>query len=182
MSVRAAFLRLRMVVFPALPTSLSKCSAVLQFAALKYAESRFRVRYKETDAMGIAHHSNYIVWFEIGRTDLCRLTGFPYTEIERRGYLLVVTEIQCRYRIPFRYDDEVVIRTSVAETGSRIMKFAYELFDAAGTFCASGSSSHFWVDRQTRKPVRADAEVMAAFAAYLRDASSDSSRTAPDSP
>jgi acyl-CoA thioesterase FadM len=70
---------------PALPIHLSKCSAVLQFGALKYSESRVRVRYKETDQMGIAHHSNYIVWFEIGRTDLCRAVGFPYTEIERRG-------------------------------------------------------------------------------------------------
>ena len=116
--------------------------------------------------MGIAHHSNYVVWFEIGRTDLCRQTGFPYNEIERRGYLLVVTEIHCRYRIPFRYDEEVVIRTRVAETGSRAMKFAYELVDAEGTLRASGSSSHFWVDRETRKPVRADAEVMEAFAAF----------------
>jgi acyl-CoA thioester hydrolase len=122
------------------------------------------VRYKETDQMGIAHHANHIVWFEIGRTDLCRATGFPYTEIERRGYLLVVTEIQCRYRAPFHYDDEVVIRTSVAETGSRAMKFAYELLDAQGTLRANGSSSHLWLDGETRKPVRADAEVMKAFA------------------
>jgi acyl-CoA thioester hydrolase len=68
--------------------------------------------------MGIAHHSNYIVWFEIGRTDLCRATGFPYADIERRGFILVVTEVSCRYLTPFRYDDEVVIRTSVAGAAS----------------------------------------------------------------
>ena len=79
---------------------------------MPHVESRLRVRYKETDQMGIAHHANYIVWFEIGRTDLCRATGFPYNEIESRGFILVVTDIQCRYRMPFRYDDEVVIRTS----------------------------------------------------------------------
>src|SRR5690349_7628269 len=77
-----------------------------------FVESRLRVRYKETDQMGIAHHANYIVWFEIGRTDLCRAVGFPYRDIEARGYILVVTETQCRYRVPYRYDDEVVIRTS----------------------------------------------------------------------
>jgi acyl-CoA thioester hydrolase len=93
-----------------------------------------------------------------------------------------VTEIQCRYRVPFRYDEEVVIRTSVAETSSRAMRFAYELAGGEGTLRASGSSSHFWVDRETRRPVRADAEVLAAFAPYVRDASSDSSRTAPGSP
>jgi acyl-CoA thioester hydrolase len=118
--------------------------------------------------MGIAHHANYIVWFEIGRTDLCRAAGFPYTEIEARGYLLVVTEIGCRYRTPFRYDDEVVIRTSVGEVASRQMKFVYELYDGSGArLHATGFSTHFWVDRETRKPVRADAEVMRAFGPWL---------------
>lgn len=135
---------------------------------MKFVETRTRVRYKETDQMGIAHHSNYIVWFELGRTDLCRLAGFPYVEIEARGYLLVVTEIQCRYRIPFRYDDEVCIRTSIAEAASRAMTFAYELYDASGEeLRATGSSSHFWVSRETRKPVRADEEVMRAFAPWV---------------
>ena len=141
---------------------------MLQSASLRCTESRLRVRYKETDQMGIAHHSNYIVWFEIGRTDLCRETGFSYAEIEARGYLLVVTEIQCRYRSPFRYDDEVLIRTTVAEAGSRRIRFAYELYDAKGTeLRASGFSSHFWLDRETRRPVRADADVMRAFAPFL---------------
>jgi acyl-CoA thioester hydrolase len=128
-----------------------------------FVESRTRVRYAETDQMGIAHHANYIVWFEIGRTDYCRATGVTYREIEERGYLLVVVEVQCRYRTPFRYDDEVVVRTSVAENGSRSMKFAYELRDAAGELHATGSSQHFWVNRETRKPVVADAEVVAKF-------------------
>jgi acyl-CoA thioester hydrolase len=131
---------------------------------MRHVESRLRVRYKETDQMGIAHHANYVVWFEIGRTDLCRATGFPYSEIERRGYILVVSEVQCRYRIPYRYDDEVVIRTHVAEMGSRIIRFAYELYDSRGeTLHATAQTSHVWLDEQTRKPVRADAEVLAAF-------------------
>lgn len=118
--------------------------------------------------MGIAHHSNYLVWFEIGRTDLCRATGFPYAEIEARGFILVVTEIGCRYRTPFRYDEEVLIRTSVAEVASRQMKFAYELYDAAGAnLHATGFSTHLWLDRETRKPVRADAEVMQAFGPWV---------------
>ncbi len=136
---------------------------------VKFSESRTRVRYKDTDQMGIAHHSNYIVWFEIGRTDLCRHTGFSYAEIERRGYLLVVTEIGCRFKIPYRYDEEVLIRTSVAEAASRAMRFEYELLNAAAdTLHATGFSSHLWVDRDSRKPVRADAEVMKAFAPFIR--------------
>ena len=137
---------------------------------MRFSESRVRVRYKETDQMGIAHHSNYIVWFEIGRTDLCRATGFPYTEIEGRGLILVVVEVTCRYRIPYRYDDEVVIRTSVAETSSRRMKFAYELRDASGqNVHANGTSSHVWVDVATRRPVIAPEDVMAAFEGYAAE-------------
>jgi len=64
---------------------------------MRITESRTRVRYKDTDQMAIAHHANYVVWFEIGRTDLCREAGFPYREIEERGLILVVTEIVCRY-------------------------------------------------------------------------------------
>lgn len=146
----------------------SKTAAVLQFAAVRYVESRTRVRYKETDQMGIAHHSNYVVWFEIGRTDLCRATGIPYADIENRGFLLVVTEIGCRYRTPFRYDDDVLIRTSVASAASRAMKFAYELYDGSGSHLrATGFSLHIWLDRNTRKPARADAEVMKAFEPFL---------------
>src|SRR5436190_21998103 len=116
-------------------------------------ESRVRVRYKDTDQMAIAHHSNYVVWFEIGRTDFCRQTGFPYVEIERRGFLLVVTEVGCRYRTPFKYDEEVDIRTSIAEVLSRRIKFAYELRDANGERVhATGFSSQFWVDRDSRRP------------------------------
>jgi acyl-CoA thioester hydrolase len=133
-----------------------------------HVESRLRVRYKETDQMGIAHHANYIVWFEIGRTDFCREAGFPYPDIEARGYILVVTDIQCRYRVPYRYDDEVVIRTSIAELASRGITFAYELYRGE-TLHAGGTSSHMWLEEKSRKPVRADEEVMAAFrAAYSR--------------
>lgn len=154
--------------FPALSANSQGNSQTVLFShEMKVVESRTRVRYKETDQMGIAHHSNYIVWFEIGRTDLCRETGFSYRDIERRGSLLVVVEIGCRYRTPFRYDDEVVIRTSVREAASRSMTFSYELLDAADEVHATGFSKHLWLDRETRRPVKADAEVMHAFARFL---------------
>lgn len=135
---------------------------------MAFVESRIRVRYKETDQMGIAHHSNYIVWFEIGRTDLCRATGFTYRDIEERGRILVVTEVTCRYRAPYRYDDEVVIRTSISESGSRAMTFAYQLLDHTGERVhATGRSVHVWVDRESRRPTVADEDAIKAFAAYL---------------
>lgn len=131
-------------------------------------ESRLRVRYFETDQMAIAHHANYLPWFEIGRTDLCRSTGVSYRDIEERGLLLVVTEVGCRYRVPFRYDDEVLIRTRVEEVGSRSLTFAYELWNGSGdTLHASGFSAHLWVDRATRKPVRPDEVLVRPFRAYV---------------
>jgi acyl-CoA thioester hydrolase len=134
---------------------------------MRNVESRVRVRYKDTDQMAIAHHSNYIVWFEIGRTDLCRVAGVTYREIEERGFILVVTEIGCRYRKPYRYDDEVVIRTSVEELGSRSIRFAYELRDGAGDRVhATGFSMHVWVDRESRRPVVAAADIVEAFAPF----------------
>ena len=115
--------------------------------------------------MGIAHHANYLPWFEIGRTDLCRLLGTSYREIEERGLLLVVAEIGCRYRTPYRYDDEVVIRTTVEMASSRGMRFRYELFDASGeTLHASGFTAHIWLDAATRKPTAIRGEMLQVFA------------------
>ena len=128
-----------------------------------HSESTTRVRYKETDQMGIAHHSNYLVWFEIGRTDLCRMAAESYRAIEERGYLLVVTEIGCRYRTPFRYDDEVVIQTRVGECGSRMLRFDYELRNAEGDVCATGFSRHVWLDRERRQPASAPADLLEVF-------------------
>lgn len=130
----------------------------------RHVESIARVRYKDTDQMGIAHHSNYIVWFEIGRTDLCRAAAISYREIEERGSLLVVVEVGCRYRVPFRYDDDVVIRTSIGSAGSRLLRFEYALYDGnRETLHAEGFSQHIWVDRETRRPAIGPRDVMNAF-------------------
>jgi acyl-CoA thioester hydrolase len=135
---------------------------------LRFVESRTRVRYKDTDQMGIAHHSNYIVWFEVGRTDLCREARLTYREIEEKGFLLVVVEINCSYRTPYRYDDEVLIRTAIEEAGSRAMRFRYELMRGDGTdMRASGFSRHFWLDRETRRPVVAPQHLLEPFVPFL---------------
>ena len=126
-------------------------------------ESRVRVRYKETDQMGIAHHSNYVVWFEIGRTDLCRRVGVRYAEIEARGFVLVVTEMNCRFQRPFLYDDEVVMRTRISELNSRGIRFAYELLNLSGECHARGTTSHIWLDRVTRRPVMPPEDLAAPF-------------------
>ena len=131
-------------------------------------ESSVRVRYKETDQMGIAHHANYLVWFEIGRTDLCREVGLSYRGIEEQGLMLVVNEIRCRYMRPFRYDDEVRIRTRIGAMGSRGIRFEYELVDEAEMVRATGYSSHIWVDRETRKTVVPPEGIASRFRALVQ--------------
>lgn len=134
----------------------------------RYVESRTRVRYKDTDQMGIAHHANYIVWFEVGRTDLCRQAGMTYREIEESGYLLVVVEVNCQYRTPYRYDEEVLIRTAIEEAGSRSMRFRYELFGVDGDeIRARGSSLHYWLDRNSRRPVSVPRRLFQPFEPFL---------------
>src|SRR5512139_1859481 len=95
------------------------------------AEARFRVRYHETDAMGIVHHAAYITWFEEGRSSFTRCIGYPYARMEAEGISLAVAEVAARYHLPACYDDEVVVATCLEESRSRGMTFTYEVRRAA---------------------------------------------------
>src|ERR1700743_3416622 len=91
-------------------------------------ETRFRVRYAETDQMGVVYYANYYVWMEIGRVEYVRSRGVSYKDLEEKeGLFLAVIESQCRYLAPARYDQEIVIETSVASANSRVIEFAYEI-------------------------------------------------------
>lgn len=89
--------------------------------------SEFRVRYAETDQMGVVYHANYLVWCEVGRTDFIRMLGMPYSEIERSGTTLAVAEATLRYKRSARYDDLVRVVTTVREVRSRSVTFAYDI-------------------------------------------------------
>src|SRR4029079_3951690 len=93
-------------------------------AGAPWFETRLRVRYAETDKMGVVYHSNFIVWFEVGRTDLSRQCGFLYRdmELEDDAHLMVV-DVRCRYRRPARYDDDILVRTRVADFARRTLRF-----------------------------------------------------------
>ena len=90
-------------------------------------DTTFRVRYAETDQMGVAYHANYLIWCEIGRTDLIRQLGIPYTELERRGTFLAVADASIRYHAPARYDDLVRVETWTESARSRMITFGYEI-------------------------------------------------------
>ncbi|HEY1182828.1 MAG TPA: thioesterase family protein [Bryobacteraceae bacterium] len=121
------------------------------------AETRLRVRYAETDQMGVVYYANYLVWMEVGRVELCKACGFSYRDMEiDDGVLLAVAEAQCRYRAPARFDDEVIVKTWIAEANSRVVTFAYEVRLAdSETVLATGTTRHLFVNRQmerTRMP------------------------------
>ena len=111
-------------------------------------ETSIRVRYAETDRMGVVYHANYLVWFEIGRTEYCRARGFSYREMEETGSAyLVVAESYCRYKAPAYYDDELVVRTHVTELRRRSVRFGYEIIRAAtGQIIAEGETGHVVTD------------------------------------
>src|ERR1700731_4604125 len=91
-------------------------------------ETRLRVRYAETDQMGIVYHANYLVWMEIGRVEYCRARGVRYRDMEQDdGILLAVAEASCRYAAPALYDEEVTVRTRVAQATPRMIRFDYEI-------------------------------------------------------
>ena len=111
------------------------------------------VRYVETDQMGHVHHANYIVWFELARTQLCARTGVPYADIEKLGYFMVVTGVEIRYRQPAHYGETVTVTAWIDHITSRLTRFAYEV-RRDDALLATGATEHIWVDRTTRRPCR----------------------------
>ena len=111
-------------------------------------ETRLRVRYAETDQMGVVYHSNHLIWFEVGRVELMRQMGFSYRDMEREdGRFIAVAEVKCRYRAPVYYDEEVVIRTKLKSVRESVVVFAYELVRAdKGTLLAEGETTHIVTD------------------------------------
>jgi acyl-CoA thioester hydrolase len=95
---------------------------------LKQHEIELRVRYKETDAMGLLHHSNYFVYFEIGRTELLRASGGNYRKMEEDGLFVVVVKAECRYHRPAHYDDVLRLRTTITRITQAKIEHLYELF------------------------------------------------------
>jgi acyl-CoA thioester hydrolase len=111
---------------------------------LEYHEARVRVRYAETDQMGVVYHANFFIWFEVGRVELMRALGVEYKKMEKEDDChIVVAEAHCRYHQPARYDEVVRVRTRIAESRNRVVKFSYELFrDSDGLLLANGQTTH----------------------------------------
>jgi acyl-CoA thioester hydrolase len=129
-------------------------------------ELRLRVRYAETDQGGVAYYANYFVWFEMGRSEYCRAVGYPYTKIEEQGYLMVVAEATARYKRSVRYDDPLIVRTTMPEIRRRVCRFGYQIINEdSGEPVAEGETTHVVVDMKSGRPTALPDNVVNYFLA-----------------
>ena len=114
--------------------------------------AEIRVRYADTDQMGVAYYANYLVWFEVGRTDFCRQRGFAYRDMEKQdGLCIIVAEVRCRYHAPARYDDEIEVFTRLSAMRRRVITFEYEVRrQNDGDLLAEGETVHVITDMSGR--------------------------------
>ena len=127
-----------------------------------------RVRYGETDKMGVAHHSSYLLWFELGRTGLLREAGHSYRGLEAEGVMLPVVEFGATFLKGAHYDDELAIETSIREMRSRVITFDYRV-QRGSEVISHGFTRHVWVDAENR-PRRLPDRVLEAIAPFLATA------------
>lgn len=113
-----------------------------------YTETQVRVRYAETDQMGVVYYANYFIWFEVGRVEHLRQRGIVYRDMEEDGVKIAVVEARCRYKAPARYDELITIRTRVARQRSAMVQFEYQAVRASdGVLLAEGETVHVCIDR-----------------------------------
>jgi acyl-CoA thioester hydrolase len=132
------------------------------------------VRYAETDCMGVVHHATYPIWFEIARTDYIKYAGMSYADMEKAGVMLPVTGISCRYRIPAKYDDNLVITAKITRLTPARIEFSYSVTKKGeSAVLAEGTSSHGFVDAKTFKPLNFKKEMPELFAKMEQEAIKD---------
>jgi acyl-CoA thioester hydrolase len=131
-------------------------------------ETRIRVRYAETDQMGVVYHSNHFIWFEVGRVELLRQLGFSYKEMETvDNCFIAVVDARCRYKAPVHYDDEVVVRTFLKQVRERVIHFGYELLSPdGGRLLAEGETTHIVANAQMQ-PRKLPEKYMKVFRAAV---------------
>ena len=127
-------------------------------------ETRFRVRYSETDQMGVVYYANYLVWMELGRAEYCRALGLRYKDMEERdGVRLAVVEAHCRYLQPARYDEEICVATRIATANRRMVEFGYEIRESSEDRpIARGATRHIFLGPNMR-PVKLPEKYHAFF-------------------
>jgi acyl-CoA thioester hydrolase len=118
-----------------------------------WGETKLRVRYAETDKMGVVYHSNFVIWFEVGRVELLRQLGFQYSDMETEDDCHIpVVDLCVRYKAPAQYDDEIMVRTQIKNVRSSLLHFSYEIFrEADRMLLATGETMHIIVNRKLER-------------------------------
>lgn len=124
-------------------------------------ETSLRIRYQETDNMGVVYYGNYFTWFEVARTEYFRSLGLIYRDLEAKGFYLMVAAASCRYKSPAKYDDMVTVKSSIPEIKNSSLKFEYKL-SVDGRLIATGDSVHVFTNRSGH-PVRMPGDVRKAL-------------------
>lgn len=124
---------------------------------MNITETKVRVRYQETDNMGVVYYGNYFVWFEVARTEYLRSFGVSYRKLEEKGMYLMVASASCQYRSPARYDDEVTVQSWISEMKNSSLKFEYKL-SVEDRLIATGETVHVFTNESGR-PVRIPEEI-----------------------
>jgi acyl-CoA thioester hydrolase len=122
----------------------------------------FRVRYAETDQMGVVYYANFFIWMEIGRTNLLRECGVSYRELEEQGIILPVTQAYAKYVSPAHYDDEVSVHTKPAEVRGPRMRIEYEIYRGEQLLC-TGFTEHAFLSRETKRIIKVPDFIKAKF-------------------
>ncbi|MCU0440966.1 MAG: acyl-CoA thioesterase [Bacteroidia bacterium] len=131
-------------------------------------ETRIRVRYGETDQMGVVYHGNYALYFEEARTDALRQIGVSYKNLEKAGVMMPVVQLVMNYKKPATYDELLTIRTSLKTLPTVKIVLDYEVFNEVGEFLSSGSSTLVFVDMKTQRPVKCPAELYEKFSTFFK--------------
>lgn len=117
-----------------------------------HAVTHVRVRYAETDQMGVVYHANYLVWFEVARVEVLRVLGFSYKAFEEEGFMIAVVGVDVRYRSPAKYDDTIAIEARVETVRGPLIKFSYRVLrDEDKTLLCEGTTTHIVVDKNMAK-------------------------------
>jgi acyl-CoA thioester hydrolase len=118
-----------------------------------WGETKLRVRYAETDKMGVVYHSNFVIWFEVGRVELLRQLGFQYSDMEAEDNCHIpVVDLRVRYKAPAQYDDEIVVRTEIKNVRSSLLHFSYQIFrDGNRMLLATGETMHIIVNNRLER-------------------------------
>ncbi len=132
-------------------------------------ETSVRVRYSETDQMGVVYYGNYAQYYEVGRVELLRELGMSYRELEEEGTMLPVVRLECNYKRPAKYDDHLKVVTTISEMPDTRITFEHEIFDEDGELLNTGKVILVFVDIATKKPRRAPRSVQNIFGPHFNE-------------